>query len=309
VKKMLVLSVVLNAALIAALCRTESPANAETGLATSCPVIENGNVNGDQTLDLSDAVAILGNLFLGAPPPSPQFVADSNCVTALEEELATCKADLAALQAERDACVNDLSTCGAARDAALADLATCQADRSTCAAALETCQADLARCVQPPVTGQTLCYDDVGGIIDCASSTYPGQDGFYRTGCPSVGRFVDNLDGTVTDTCTGLMWQKSTAPGAFLWQAALGYCEGLGLAGHNDWRLPNLRELRTLFDYGGQVPAIDPVFEALAEMYWTSTTFNADPTHAFTVGFQIDEGNTHEAKIDPFPVRAVRGGP
>ncbi len=148
-----------------------------------------------------------------------------------------------------------------------------------------------------------------GTVIDCASSTYPGQDGFYHVGCPSGGRFVDNLDGTVTDTCTGLMWQKNTAPGTFLWQAALGYCEGLSLGGHDDWRLPNLRELRTLVDYGGGEPAIDSVFQAVADNYWTSSTFNADPIHAFSVGFQIDEGNTHEAKIDPFPVRAVRGGP
>jgi hypothetical protein len=148
----------------------------------------------------------------------------------------------------------------------------------------------------------------VGNVIDCASPAYPGQDGLYLAGCSPAGRFVDNLDGTVTDTCTGLMWQKNTAPGTFLWQGALGYCEGLELAGHNDWRLPNLRELRTLLDYGGGEPAIDPVFQAIAEMYWTSSTWNVDPTHAFTVGFQIDEGNNHEAKIDPFPVRAVRGG-
>jgi hypothetical protein len=28
---------------------------------------------------------------------------------------------------------------------------------------------------------------------------------------PSNGRFIDNQDSTVTDTCTGLMWQKDTA--------------------------------------------------------------------------------------------------
>jgi hypothetical protein len=104
------------------------------------------------------------------------------------------------------------------------------------------------------------------------------------------------------------MWAKNTAPGAYSWQSALAYCDSLELADHTDWRFPNLRELRTLMNYSGSEPPIDPVFQAIAEMYWTSSTFAANPIHAFTVGFFADEGNTHESKVDPFPVRAVRGG-
>jgi len=44
---------------------------------------------------------------------------------------------------------------------------------------------------------------------------------------------IDNGDGTVTDTKTGLMWQKAEA-GTKPWEAALAYCETLGLAGHSD---------------------------------------------------------------------------
>ena len=61
-----------------------------------------------------------------------------------------------------------------------------------------------------PDTGQTKCYDASGTEIPCDSATCPGKDGFYQTGCPSEGRFVDNGDGTVTDHCTGLMWQQET---------------------------------------------------------------------------------------------------
>ena len=39
--------------------------------------------------------------------------------------------------------------------------------------------------------------------------------------------FIDNNDGTITDTATGLMWQKATAPGTYTWQQALAYCEDL----------------------------------------------------------------------------------
>jgi hypothetical protein len=76
-------------------------------------------------------------------------------------------------------------------------------------------------CAPPPAvsglpdTGQTKCYDEDGNELDrgqCfTGSGQGGQDSVYATGCPSGGRFVDNGDGTVTDHCTGLMWQKGTA--------------------------------------------------------------------------------------------------
>jgi hypothetical protein len=315
-RRILIVSLLLNAALVAGLCYKEMAANAEGGGAANCPQIKTGNVNEDANLDISDAVYILNFLFTGGPGPVPEFVADWGCVTTLEEELVACKAardtcaaDLLACQAARDAALSDLAACTAARDTALGSLATCETERASCLTSLDTCQTDLALCVQPPATGQTTCYDVAGAVIDCASTAYPGQDGFYRIGCPTAARFVDNQDGTVTDKCTGLMWQKNTAPGSYLWQAALGYCDGLELAGHSDWRLPNLRELRTLVDYGGRVPAIDPVFQAVADVYWTSSTYNAILTHAWAVSFEEGEGNFHEAKVDPFPVRAVRGAP
>src|SRR5262245_39308534 len=71
-----------------------------------------------------------------------------------------------------------------------------------------------------PATGQTKCYGGVEGQIwrevPCGQAACQGQDAQYATGCPiggpdASGRFVDHGDGTVTDTCTGLMWQKETA--------------------------------------------------------------------------------------------------
>jgi len=35
-----------------------------------------------------------------------------------------------------------------------------------------------------PDTGQNLCYDNRGVVVDCSTATWPGQDGLYRTGCP-----------------------------------------------------------------------------------------------------------------------------
>jgi hypothetical protein len=180
-----------------------------------------------------------------------------------------------------------------------------------------------------PSTGQTKCYDSAplsGDEIDCASTDFPGQDGSYQSGCPNEGRFVDNGDGTVTDTCTGLMWQKDTADvngdGQVLddgsdhanWCDALAYCENLSFAGHVDWRLPNVRELQSIVDYGRFNPSIGPVFGAFSFSYWSSTSFASFPRAAWLVSFDGGFVNDDEAgqggnKSSPGFVRAVRNAP
>ncbi len=156
-------------------------------------------------------------------------------------------------------------------------------------------------CPAPPVvvglpdTGQTTCYDQALAVVDCATSPDAGQDGAYDTGCSSVGRFVNNLDGTVTDLCTGLMWQQDTADtnGDGLhdyadgsdWFNALAYCENLSMAGKSDWRLPNVRELKSIVDYETSVVRIAPVFGALPYHYWSSTCWSANAQAVFTVPF------------------------
>jgi hypothetical protein len=141
-----------------------------------------------------------------------------------------------------------------------------------------------------PVTGATQCYDDQGNPIACANNVdCPGQDGDYQNGCPSAGRFSDN-GLTVTDTCTGLMWQKDSAntngDGAvndsdkMLWCEALTYCEVTlnaagGFAGQTGWRLPNVRELHSIVDFSRENPAMDSVFDATGggqQAHWTSTS-------------------------------------
>lgn len=162
-----------------------------------------------------------------------------------------------------------------------------------------------------PATGQTVCYSAYApwGEIDCASVDAPGQDAFYQSGCAMEGRFLDNDDGTVTDNCTGLMWQQNTAPGMYSWQQALTYCEHEldGFADYDDWRLPNIRELLSIVDYGRREPISDPVFNALSDQYWSSTSDVADPPdEAFTVNFRNGGVGTRWKPEPPFYVRAVR---
>lgn len=128
-------------------------------------------------------------------------------------------------------------------------------------------------------TGQAKCYDDEGNEVSCTESDCLGQDGFYQQSCPSKERYIDNQDGTVTDTWTGLMWLKENGNDGNRiqgWCNALAYCENLEFAGYSDWRLPNIRELISIVDYGRGRPALDPVFTVSnptgTSLHWSSTS-------------------------------------
>jgi len=100
--------------------------------------------------------------------------------------------------------------------------------------------------------------------------------------------FVDNGDGTVTDTVTGLMWDKcpygqtaSDCSGGsavrLTWKQALATSvavSGISYKGHNDWRLPNVKELESLARIAVTHPGIDDVAfpnTDLTQWYWSSS--------------------------------------
>lgn len=148
---------------------------------------------------------------------------------------------------------------------------------------------------------------------------------FYR--CvrgPAYGKnqFMDNGDDTVTDRATGLMWQKADDGRAKEWQAAMTQCEISRLAGFEDWRLPNVKELQSIVDYSRHDPALNPVFEQQDPegWFWSSTTFGDDHREALYVCFGkcvSDDGiDVHGAGAqrsdpktgDPRKYRGGRGG-
>ena len=111
-----------------------------------------------------------------------------------------------------------------------------------------------------PATGQTECYEFTLGpgweSVPCDDpSVTQGQDGSTQIGAPLEGRFLENLDGTVTDQATGLMWaSEMISPGT--WYDSLSYCESLQLAGHGDWRMPNINELQSVLIYDRPWPPV-----------------------------------------------------
>jgi hypothetical protein len=106
-----------------------------------------------------------------------------------------------------------------------------------------------------------------------------------------VNDFVDNGDGTVTDRATGLMWQKADSGSGMDWQNALAYAENLGLAGYDDWRLPNVKELNSIVDYtrspsasdaANVGPAIDINFFEITELASGTTKYSPDYGYFWT---------------------------
>ncbi|MCP4353986.1 MAG: DUF1566 domain-containing protein [Desulfobacterales bacterium] len=125
----------------------------------------------------------------------------------------------------------------------------------------------------------------------------------------SSNHFIINSDNTITDTDTGLIWQMQTADSAMSWEEAIVYCENLSLAGYNDWRLPNIRELKSIVDYSRYDPAIDVEFfpDTLSSAYWSSSTGATHSGNAWHVNFG-SLTDTYNNKSNARYVRAVRGG-
>ncbi|ETR65620.1 MAG: hypothetical protein OMM_13970, partial [Candidatus Magnetoglobus multicellularis str. Araruama] len=107
-------------------------------------------------------------------------------------------------------------------------------------------------------------------------------------------RLLDNSDNllinngeAVTDICTGLMWQRESLALKKTWQSAIEYCENLSMSGYNDWRLPTLKELRSIVDLSKSGPAINEEFfyNNMLDFYWASTSVMSHNGHAWGVLF------------------------
>lgn len=127
----------------------------------------------------------------------------------------------------------------------------------------------------------------------------------------------------VTDTVTGLVWKRcpegrsgagcdagSTA--AMIWSDALNAADAANeanYAGHADWRLPNLIELRSLVERGCYDPAINTNVFPGTEIasYWSSTTYVPMADFAWIVFFNYGSPFVVYKNSD-FRVRLVRGG-
>jgi len=120
--------------------------------------------------------------------------------------------------------------------------------------------------------------------------------------------FVRNGN-VVTDYDTKLQWQDNTVGTQTNWQGAIDRCESLVLDGFNDWRLPNIRELKSIADRSRANPAINPIFvnTATTNYYWSSTTMYGTNTPLPAWGVIFDYGvDAWWSTGDSYYVRCVR---
>jgi hypothetical protein len=158
--------------------------------------------------------------------------------------------------------------------------------------------------LQPYAQAQQLCLSE-----SQSPSTTPDS------------RFTDHGDGTVTDTGTGLMWAKcplgwsgATCSTGVLesltWGNALLSADASTLAGYDDWRVPNIKELSSIAELRCGNPASNlAVFPNTpnAEI-WSSSPAVADGL-AWTVQFITGDSQSVYGRNELHAVRLVRSAP
>jgi len=119
-------------------------------------------------------------------------------------------------------------------------------------------------------------------------------------------RFIDNGDGTISDTKTGLLWQKSDDEVRRTWHVAKEYAETLTLAEHSDWRLPTIEELIGIIDYKCYDPACASIFTCRSSHYWSGSTCAGYTYYAWAVHFYVGYVYAYDKTFNDFYVRCVR---
>jgi hypothetical protein len=216
-------------------------------------------------------------------------------------------------------------------------------------------------------SGQTTCW--LGGNDSTnptpAACAGTGQDGQHTAGATLA--YVDNGDGTITDSNSGLMWEKKSDDGSlhdkdtfYPWVSTCtgdgttwctrdndctvpgGACSGTTIfewvdqvnaasfAMHDDWRVPNVRELASLVNYEHSYPAPPVSVEfnngcgvdssgnpgctvttcscTVPTGYWSSSTVGGIPQNAYVVSFIYGAVGYGGKTNSVDSVRAVRGG-
>jgi len=175
--------------------------------------------------------------------------------------------------------------------------------------------------VQIPQTGQQGCWSAQGLEISCPAS---GQDGDLRAGESWPDPRFTGQGQTITDNLTGLIWTRdANAPGPDAcvtgvpknWQGAITHITCLNnssFLGFNDWRLPNIRELKSLVNYGQAAPSawlelVSGFADVQEGNYWSSSSFALSLKNAWSVGFWVG-GVEVKDKSDNLYIWPVRAG-
>ena len=115
----------------------------------------------------------------------------------------------------------------------------------------------------------------------------------------------------VHDELTNLTWQRIDDGVKRYWEEALSYCNNLILGGHEDWRLPDVKELLSIVDYSYFNPTLPVLLETAKDQQYCTFTSSTTPVGtagggASSVSFY--KGEMSSAKKDTYThfVRCVR---
>jgi Protein of unknown function (DUF1566) len=146
--------------------------------------------------------------------------------------------------------------------------------------------------------------------VDPLWAAWPMPNGStdVAAGAPNPMAYAVDPDGTVTDTVTGLMWQRAVSATLYPWADATAACAALAFGGHDDWRAPTEIELISLVDPSAPTgPLVDATAfpETPEGYYWSSVPMADASPNAWLVDFI--SGSAYDAAVDgPEYVRCVR---
>ncbi|WYD80496.1 MAG: DUF1566 domain-containing protein [Candidatus Electrothrix gigas] len=147
-------------------------------------------------------------------------------------------------------------------------------------------------------------------------------------------RYIDNLDGTISDTQTGLMWKRCSEGQAeinceegkvkkYQWNDAVQRFKNVEYADYKDWRLPTIDELKTLVycsngvkdkdngkcNDGSEKPTINQQAfpNTPVTIYWSGSPVANYSDFAWCVNFSSVYSYANFRNFD-FAVRLVRSG-
>jgi hypothetical protein len=122
-------------------------------------------------------------------------------------------------------------------------------------------------------------------------------------------------DSIVRDENSGLEWCQFNL-GEMGWEEALAFAENLSLGGHDDWRLPNIKELHSINDESLVYPSLDTTvfLEVMPEDFdnktkvrtWSSTVLANHTEMAWYVDFVSGLISYADRSTDLLEVRVVR---
>ena len=134
------------------------------------------------------------------------------------------------------------------------------------------------------------------------------------SGLQGVPRYTNIVHGgehiATYDSDTDLAWSAAPLPcGDVRWKQATKEAKDCGLLGLDGWRLPTIKELLSIIDYGRFNPAVDANhFKGPFDWHWSSTPDASAPSdYAWYV--YLSYGNAHRYdQAFHGQVRAVRAG-